>query len=103
LAWGVEVFFKQIKQTLQLADFLGHNEQAIRWQVWTALLTYVLLRFIAFRSQWQRSFARLFTVLRAVLWDRLDVYSVLEFCGTAPRPPPLHARPGQAYLPGVSL
>ena len=51
LAWGVEVFFKQIKQTLQLADCLGHNEQAIRWQVWTALLTYVLLRFIAFRSQ----------------------------------------------------
>lgn len=100
--WGVEVFFKQIKQTLQLADFLGHNEQAIRWQVWTALLTYLLLRFIAFRAQWNRSFARLFTVLRSVLWDRLDMYSVLNFCGTAPRPPPLHASPGQAYLPGFN-
>jgi len=100
--WGVEVFFKQIKQTLQLADFLGHNEQAIRWQVWTALLTYLLLRFIAFRSQWKRSFARLFTVLRSVLWERLDMYSVLDFCGTAPRPPPLHASPGQAYLPGFN-
>ncbi len=99
---GVEVFFKQIKQTLQLADFLGHNEQAIRWQVWTALLTYLLLRFIAFRARWERSFARLFTVLRSVLWDRLDMYSVLEFCGTAPRPPPLHASPGQAYLPGFT-
>ena len=22
--WGVEVFFKQIKQTLQISDFLGH-------------------------------------------------------------------------------
>jgi hypothetical protein len=28
--WQVEVFFKQIKQTLQLADFLGHNENAVR-------------------------------------------------------------------------
>ena len=46
------------------------------------------------------SVARLFTVLRSVLWDRLDMYSVLEFCGTAPRPPPLRSTPGQAYLPG---
>jgi hypothetical protein len=100
--WGIEVFFKQVKQTLQLADFLGHSEQAIRWQVWSALLTYLLLRFIAYRSGWDRSFARLFTVVRAVLWDRLELYSVLEFCGTAPRPPPLHAAPAQAYLPGFA-
>src|SRR5262245_2097082 len=37
--WEIEVFFKQIKQTLQLADFLGHNEKAVQWQIWTALLT----------------------------------------------------------------
>ncbi len=41
--WGVEVFFKEIKQNLQLADFLGYNENAIRWQFWTALLVYLLL------------------------------------------------------------
>ncbi len=35
--WGVEVFFKEIKQTLQLADFLGYSENAVRWQIWTAL------------------------------------------------------------------
>jgi transposase len=100
--WAIEVFFKQIKQTLQLADFLGHNEQAIRWQVWTALLTYVLLRFVAFSSKWTHSFSRLFTVLRAVLWNRLDMYSVLDFCGTASDPPPLRASPSQAYLPGFA-
>src|SRR5260370_39902096 len=32
--WQIEVFFKQIKQTLQLADFLGHSANAVRWQVW---------------------------------------------------------------------
>ena len=66
--WGIEVFFKQIKQTLQLGDFLGHNENAVRWQIWTALLTYVLLRFIAYMGKWRHSFARLFTVLRGTLW-----------------------------------
>jgi RNAse (barnase) inhibitor barstar len=30
----IEVFFKQIKQTLQLADFLGNNANAINWQLW---------------------------------------------------------------------
>jgi len=35
--WSIEVFFKQLKQTLQLADFLGHSKQAVRWQIWTAL------------------------------------------------------------------
>ena len=100
--WGIEVFFKQIKQTLKLADFLGHNENAVRWQIWTALLTYILLRFIAFLSGWNKSFARLFTTLRGVLWSRLDMYSVLYCCGTAPDPPPMRAAPSQAYFPGFA-
>ena len=41
----IEVFFKQIKQTLQLADFLGTSANAVRWQIWTALLAYLLLRY----------------------------------------------------------
>jgi len=35
--WQIEVFFKQIKQSLQLCDFLGNSANAVRWQVWTAL------------------------------------------------------------------
>ena len=57
--WQIEVFFKQIKQTLQLADFLGHNANAVRWQVWTALLVYVLLRYLSYLSRWTHSFTRL--------------------------------------------
>ena len=98
--WAIEVFFKELKQTLQLADFLGHNENAVRWQIWTALLTYVLLRFIAYGSQWKGGFARLFTVLRGVLWSRLDVNGLLKFCGTAPGRSRMCAAPQQAYLPG---
>src|ERR1035441_8800260 len=58
--WQIEVFFKQIKQTLQLADFLGHNANAVRWQVWMALLVYVLLRCLSYVSKWAHSFTRLF-------------------------------------------
>src|SRR6202167_1087883 len=45
--WEIEVFFKQIKQTLQLADFLGNSANAVRWQSGTALLVYILLRYLA--------------------------------------------------------
>jgi IS4 transposase len=45
--WRIETFFKELKQTIQLADFLGHSQRAVKWQVWTALLAYVLLRFCA--------------------------------------------------------
>ncbi len=65
--WDIEVFFKQVKQTLKLGSFLGHSANAIRWQVWTALLVYVLTRFFAYLSQWSHSYTRLFAVIRSAL------------------------------------
>jgi hypothetical protein len=101
--WAIEVFFKEIKQTLQISDFMGYNENAVKWQLWTALLVYVLLRFIAWQSKWNHSFIRLFTALRGVLWSYLDMHSVLNFCGTAGGIPRMRANPEQCYLPGFNL
>jgi hypothetical protein len=42
--WDIEKFFRYLKQTFQLADFLGNSANAVHWQIWTALLRYVLLR-----------------------------------------------------------
>ena len=98
--WQIEVFFKQIKQTLQLADFLGHNANAVRWQVWTALLTYVLLRYLSYLSKWAHSFTRLFTILRAALWEKYDLFKLLACYGTAGGSFRNLARPEQAYFPG---
>jgi hypothetical protein len=98
--WQIEVFFKQIKQTLQLADFLGTTANAVRWQVWTALLVYLLLRYLAFLSDWNHSFSRLFTLIRAALWKKWDVLSLLRCYGTATGHFRYLAQPEQAYLPG---
>ena len=98
--WAIEVFFKQIKQTLQVCDFLGHSKQAIRWQLWSALLMYLLLRFQAWRSQWPHSFARVFTMIRGVVWDRFDLHDILAFYGTAGSQWKMRVQPQAAYLPG---
>lgn len=100
--WEIEVFFKQIKQTLQLADFLGNNANAVRWQIWTALLVYVLLKYQSFLCQWSHSLSRLFTILRAALWKKLDLTNLLKSYGTAGGSFRMLAAPHQAYLPGFT-
>lgn len=96
--WGIEVFFKQIKQTLCISDFLGHNKNAIQ----SALLLYVLLRHQAQQAGWPHSFARLFTMLRGVIWHRICVTKLLEHYGTARGRWCIRATPETAYLPGLS-
>jgi hypothetical protein len=98
--WQIEKFFKELKQTLQLADFLGHSEGAVKWQVWTALLAYLLLRFCAWLSQWSHSFTRLFALLRSALWQKLQLRSLLLSCGTAAGGGRFLGQPEQAYFAG---
>ena len=81
--WGIEVFFKQIKQTLQVCDFLGHSKHAIRWQLWSALLLYILMRFQAQLVNWSHSFSRLIAMIRGVVWDRINLNDLLLSYGTA--------------------
>jgi hypothetical protein len=99
--WQIEVFFKQIKQTLQLADFLGTSANAVRWQIWTALLAYLLLRYLSFLSDWSHSFSRLFTLIRTCLWKKWNLLSLLNSYGTANGHYRYLARPEQAYFPGL--
>lgn len=98
--WDIETFFKEIKQTLQLADFLGHSANAVRWQMWMGLLVHLLLRYLAHLHKWAHSFTRLFTVLRAVLWRYWYLEDLLNSYGTAKPPWRMRAAPEQAYLPG---
>ncbi len=100
--WEIEVFFKQLKQTLKLCDFVGYSANAIRWQLWMALLAHLLLRYIAWTSQWSHSFVRLFALVRGVIWQKLDIPKLLERYGTAGGSYRNMAQPAQAYFPGFS-
>ena len=98
--WRIEVFFKQIKQTLKLADFLGTSANAVRWQIWMALLVYLLLRYLAFLSNWSHSFSRLFALVRTCLWRKWDLLKLLARYGTAGGSFRYLGRPEQAFFPG---
>lgn len=100
--WQIEVLFRQLKQNLQLADFLGHNANAVQWQIWMALLAYVLLRFIAWMGRWSHGFSRLYTLMRATLWLTRSVWDALRRCGTADGDYLLFEHPAQSSLPGFA-
>lgn len=41
--WGIELFFKWLKQNLKIKQFLGRSENAVHIQIYTALITYLLV------------------------------------------------------------
>ena len=84
--WAIELFFKEIKQTLQLRDFVGYNENAVKWQVWTGLLTHLLLRFLKHVSKWGLSFSRLAGTVKSAVWMKIDLLGTLRIYGTAGGP-----------------
>jgi DDE family transposase len=98
--WQIEIFFKSLKQNLQMASFLGYSANAVRWQIWMGLLVHLLMRFLKWKSQWSSHFGRLFGIVRCAMWRRWDLASCLEFYGTAGSKRRMRFNVQQAYLPG---
>lgn len=100
--WGIETFFKEIKQTLQIRTFVGFSRNAIEWQVWSALLTYLLMRIMAFLSEWKRDFRHFFTLMKGALWAKRSVNLIVSRYGTAEETPPPEEAQLTPDLPGIN-
>jgi hypothetical protein len=98
--WAIETFFKELKQTLQLSDFVGYNEKAVKWQVWTGLLAHLLLRFLKHVAKWELSFSRLVGTVRAAIWMKIDLLAALRLYGIAGGPQRLVIVEYQRYFQG---
>ena len=98
--WQVELLFKELKQTLQLQDFFGENENAVQWQIWAALLTHLVMRYIKFKSRAVYSYSRFVAFIRAVTWLKKDLMQSLWFYGIAPPPENVVLLANAPYLPG---
>lgn len=84
--WGIELFFRWVKQTLKIRTFLGTSENAVRIQVAVALIAFLLLRLAQAAHKVPTSplaFARL---VRANLMHRRRVDQLLD--PEQPRPTP---------------
>jgi hypothetical protein len=71
--WEIEIFFKELKQTLKVKTFVGTSENAVAVQIWTALIALLLLKWLHFCSTARLSFANLAGVLRLILFTYRDL------------------------------
>jgi hypothetical protein len=66
--WEIELFFKALKQNLKVKSFVGTSENALRIQIWTALLAILLLKWLHHLSKAKWSLSNLASMLRLNLF-----------------------------------
>lgn len=71
--WEVELFFKWIKQNLKIKRFLGCSENAVKIQIYTALIAYLLGQIYRRRSGYAGSLKMFFVILQACLFQRPEI------------------------------
>ncbi|NJN71140.1 MAG: IS4 family transposase [Nitrospira sp.] len=76
--WQIELFFKALKQNLKVKTFIGTSENALRIQIWTALIALLLLRWLHHLSQARWSFSNLASMLRLNLFTYRDLKEWLD-------------------------
>lgn len=98
--WQIELFFKALKQNLRIKTFIGTTENALRIQIWTALLALVLLKWIHYLSRGNWSFSNLASLLRLNLFTYRNL---MEWITNPLNTPPLVPVPAQQALPMAGL
>ncbi len=76
--WQIEVFFKALKQNLKIKTFIGTSANAVKIQIWTALIAMLILRFLQLRSHFQWSLSNLVALLRLNLFTHKDLWAWLD-------------------------
>ena len=76
--WKIELFFKALKQNLKIKTFVGTSANAVKIQVWTALIAMLILRFLQLKAQYPWSLSNLIALLRMNLFTHRDLWSWLN-------------------------
>ncbi len=88
--WQIELFFKAIKQNLKIKTFVGTSANAVRTQIWTALISMLLLRYLQLSSRFRWSLANLVALLRMNLFTHRDLMAWINQPFVTPPDPQDH-------------
>jgi len=76
--WEIELFFKVLKQYLKIKTFVGTTQNALKTQIWTALIALLLIRYMQFQSKCGWALCRLVALLRLNLFSYRDLWKWLD-------------------------
>ena len=88
--WEIELFFKVLKQHLKVKTFVGTSPNALKTQIWTALITVLLIKYMQFKSKCALPLCRLVALLRLNLFTYRNLWAWLyNPFETPPEEPPV--------------
>ena len=76
--WQIELIIKRLKQNMPLRYFLGDNENAIRIQIWCALIADLLLKIVTIGLKRKWAFSNLAALVRLHLMNYTELRKFLE-------------------------
>ena len=76
--WQIELFFKALKQNLKIKTFVGTSANAVKTQIWTALISMLLLRYLQMSSRFGWSMSNLVALLRMNLFTHRDLMAWID-------------------------
>jgi len=76
--WQVELFFKWIKQNLEIKSFIGVSKNAVMTQIWIAMCVYLMLSFLKFQSKLTKSLQQILRILQLNLFEKRDLMALLR-------------------------
>jgi len=76
--WEIEIFFKEIKQLLKIKSFLGTSANAVQIQIWTAMITILILKYLKACSKFNWHLSNMVSFLRLNLLVKFDLKKLLD-------------------------
>ena len=101
--WQIELFFKWIKQSLQIRTFLGTSENAVMTQIWVALIHFLLVAYIKFLTKVEISLTEITARVREHLMGNSHLLELLSLDRKTLAKPPDWNAPRQLELFGEFL
>jgi Domain of unknown function (DUF4372)/Transposase DDE domain len=76
--WGVELFFKWIKQNLRIKKFYGSSENAVKTQIWIAVSVYVLAAIARKRLGLESSLYQILQIFSVTIFEKVPILQLIE-------------------------
>jgi hypothetical protein len=76
--WQIENFFKAIKQNLRIKTFVGTSSNALKIQIWTALIAILILKYLQLRARCGWSLSRLVALIRLHLFTYRNLWTWID-------------------------
>lgn len=76
--WQVEIFFREIKQLLHIKSFIGTSENAVMIQIWTTLITILVLKVLKALAKFNWHLSNLVAFIRLNLFVKIDLQLWLD-------------------------